>query len=394
MATLASDGPVTRVGLLYPYPNPVSPQSWSGTPAGLAAGLVDNGFELVPIGAVLPVGIRQTIAGLSRVTGRRGPIANRGPLASKARTLEVARQIRKAGHLDALIAMDTEAYRLDQVLPEHLPVATYDDGTFALFAQHPDSDIRRDGIPQAELDRWIARQGIGCRTATVCCLSTGWAARSVVADYHVPADRVRVVGMGHRPRIGANGRRGERDFSAPRFLFVGVEWGRKNGDAVLRAFTELHRTHPSARLDLVGDHPLVVQEGVHDHGLLRRDDPAAQALLDDLFAQATAFVLPSRFDPSPIAYLEAASAGLPVIATTEGGAGELLGDGALTVSPDDDGAILAAMQRLTDPAVAARLGAEAAGRAAESTWANVSRRIVDALTRGQPKTNGGASHSR
>jgi len=379
-----TSGPATRVGLLYPYPDPISPQAWSGTPSGLAAGFTGNGVELVPIGASLPPGVRQAVAALSRAGGRRGPIANRGPLAVRARTLEVARQVRRAGRLDALVAMDTEAYRLDEVLEralpadaasDGLPVATYDDGTFALFARHPDSDIRRDGIPPAELDRWIERQAIGCRAATVCCVSTGWAGRSVVSDYRVPADRVRVVGMGHRARNGS----GARSFDVPRFLFVGVEWGRKNGDAVLRAFEALRRTYPAAMLDLVGEHPPVHAAGVTDHGLLRRDDPAAQALLDGLFQQATAFVLPSRFDPSPIAYLEAASAGLPVIATTEGGAGELLGDGAITVHPDDDEAILAAMLRLCDPSVAAALGAEAARRAAESTWLNVSRRILEAL---------------
>lgn len=377
---MASSDTPRRVGLLYPYPNPLSPQSWSGTPAGLAGGLTANGYELVPIGAQLPFGIRQSVAALSRLGGRRGPIANRRPLPSWARTVEVGRRVRAAGPLDALIAMDTEAYRLDVVLrrarAHRLPVATYDDGTFALFARHPDSDINLAGIPAAELKLWIDRQAIGSRAATVACLSTGWAASSMTEDYGVPADRVRVVGMGHRPRSAAGD---SRDWATPRFLFVGVEWGRKNGEAVLRAFRDVRRTVPGARLDLVGDHPYVDEENVTDHGLLRRDDPAAQALLDSLFAAATAFVLPSRFDPSPIAYLEAASAGLPVIATTEGGAGELLGDGAITVHPDDDDAIRDGMLRLCDPAVAAQLGSEASTRAAESSWTNVSRRILDAL---------------
>jgi len=376
---------MARVGLLYPYPNPISPQSWSGTPAGLAGGIQAGGHELVPIGARLPFGLRQSVAALSRAGGRRGPIANRGPVASAARTWEVTRRVRQAGQLDALIAMDTEAYWLDRVLAglgrPDLPVATYDDGTFAAFARHPDSDISRDAIPPAELERWIERQATGCRAATVACLSTGWAARSVTEDYRVPIDRIRVVGMGHRPRSVAPG---SRDWSRPRFLFVGVEWARKNGDAVLRAFTALRAEVPAAQLDLVGEHPYVSAENVTDHGLLRRDDPAAQQRLDSLFAAATGFVLPSRFDPSPIAYLEAASAGLPVIATTEGGAGELLGDGAITVHPDDDEAILGGLRRLCDPAEAARLGAEAATRAAESTWSNVAARILAALGLPEP----------
>jgi glycosyltransferase involved in cell wall biosynthesis len=199
----------------------------------------------------------------------------------------------------------------------------------------------------------------------------------VIDDFGVPASRVHVVGMGHRTRGGAPP---DRDLSTPRFLFVGVDWKRKNGAAVLRAFEQVRRTYPTATLDMVGEHPsLAGHEGVTGHGFLPRSDPAAQRTLDGLFARSTAFVLPSRFDPSPIAYLEAASAGLPVVATTEGGAGELLGEAAVTVHPDDDDALLAALLHLADEGNARRMGAEAARMAARSSWLGVSARILEAL---------------
>jgi glycosyltransferase involved in cell wall biosynthesis len=278
--------------------------------------------------------------------------------------------------------MDTEAYDLASVLRRGLttdiPVTTFDDGTFALFRRHPDADISLAAIPARDLDLWVRRQGAGCRAASICCVSTSWAGASIVEDYAVPADQVKVVGMGHRPRSADSS---VRDWSSPRFLFVGVEWDRKNGAAVLAAFHSVRQSYPDATLDLVGEHELVTDQGVTDHGLLRRDDPQAQRLLDSLFAKATAFVLPSRFDPSPIAYLEAASAGLPVVATTEGGAGELLGDGAITVHPDDQEALVAGMLRLADPEQAQRLGAEAQRRAEQSSWTKVTERILEHLAR-------------
>jgi glycosyltransferase involved in cell wall biosynthesis len=88
--------------------------------------------------------------------------------------------------------------------------------------------------------------------------------------------------------------------------------------------------------------------------------------------------MPSRFDPSPIAYLEAASAGLPVVATTEGGAGELLGSAAVSVHPDDDDAIVAAMLDLADPAVARTRGEEAHRRSEDATWQAVASRVLAA----------------
>jgi glycosyltransferase involved in cell wall biosynthesis len=366
-----------RIGLLYPTSDPVSPGNWSGTPFGLFEGLRAQGARVVPVPLLLPGPVRLGVAAASRLGSFRPAVAHRSGLYADARTVALARSLHRARPLDALLAMDTELYDLPRVLAgSALPVATYDDGTFALFLTHPDSDVRREGFPPAAVRRWAARQARACRVAQVCCLSTSWARQSVIDDYQVAADRVRVVGMGHRPRVlpGPG-----RDHSSPRYLFVGIDWGRKNGDQVLAAFAQVRRTHPKATLDVVGNHPRLDLAGVVGHGFLPRERPEAQRQLDRLFQRATAFVLPSRFDPSPIAYLEAASAGLPVIATTEGGAGELLGAAALSVHPDDRPALVAAMLRLADPRTARDLGAEAARRASDSTWAAVAGRILGSL---------------
>jgi len=165
----------------------------------------------------------------------------------------------------------------------------------------------------------------------------------------------------------------------PRFLFVGVDWKRKNGAAVLKAFAKVRAQIPSATLAVVGQHPPFEQPGVEGYGFLARENPAGQRLLDQLFASATVFVLPSLFDPSPIAYLEAASAGLPVIATTCGGAGELLGDASISVDPYDNEALYNAMMRLSDGALARSMGMLALVRSANSRWRDVSERIVSSL---------------
>ncbi|WP_411701068.1 glycosyltransferase family 4 protein [Conyzicola sp.] len=366
-----------RVGLLYPNPDPVSPSNWSGTPHGLAGGLRANGVEVVPIGAKLPPIVHESVAVLSRIGGKRGAVAERTIVRQISRTRALGRRVAAAAPgLDAVVAMGLELFDLAAVKPAGVPFVTYDDGTLLQMWRNGDSDIRRAGFPEAEVHRWFDRQAASARAATYCAVSTAWAARSFVDDYGVPAERVRVVGMGHRPRASAAG---ERDWSHPRFLFIGVDWQRKNGDAVLRAFDAVRRSVPHATLDIVGVHPPIDLPGVRDHGFLPRDRPEAQAQLDTLFSTATAFVLPSRFDPSPIAYLEAASAGLPVIATTEGGAGELLGDAAISVHPADDAALVAAMMRLSDSGLARTMGARASAFAATASWEHVASRILQTL---------------
>lgn len=368
---------VRRVALIHPSRGPVTRELWSGTPAGLVGGLRELGIEAVPLGFRLPVAAHKAVALADRAGGRRADRADHSPVRMRARELSYRRQLARLGRIDAGIAVGTDCFRMDRVA-WGFPVASYDDTTFATMWRHPDSDVRLRGFAERDVRQWIETQRLSSRSAQVNCASTAWAARSLVDDFGIDPRQVAVVGMGHvaRPER-ANPR---RDWRRPTFLFLGVEWQRKNGDVVLRAFEQLRQRVPEARLHLVGAHPEVHRDGVIDHGYLPRTDPRAQAELDRVFRESTALVLPSLFDPSPISYLEAASAGLPVIATSEGGAGELLGDAAITVRPRRIDEVMAAMLALCDPAEAERRGRVSSAIAATATWRDVAGRIVAALS--------------
>jgi glycosyltransferase involved in cell wall biosynthesis len=86
---------------------------------------------------------------------------------------------------------------------------------------------------------------------------------------------------------------------------------------------------------------------------------------ETVLAAADAVAVPSkRPDPLPNSALEAAAAGLPLVAAAHGGLTEIVSDGetGLLVSPGDPAALAHALRRLADdPDLAARLGEAAAG---------------------------------
>jgi glycosyltransferase involved in cell wall biosynthesis len=277
--------------------------------------------------------------------------------------------LRRAGHLDGIIQIGT-GYRL----ATDIPIATFEDMTVLQVKTHPYSGWDRLG--RRTFNARVAAQRLAYERATACCLTSRWAADSVICDYGVAPEKVHVVGVGSNHSAPDTG---SRDWNQPRFLFVGIDWARKNGDAVIRAFARLHEELPSARLDVVGRHPPLADPGVAGHGVLRLDVPEQHARLEHLFSKATCFVMPSHSEAVGIAYVEAAAAGLPSIGTSQGGSDFLIGDGGLVINPNDDDALLDAMRLLSEPDTAARVGEAAKRRAQLFTWRGVAERLLHAL---------------
>lgn len=369
-----------RIGVAFPG-DPSQKATWSGIPSGLIGGLASAGVEPVPVGiepppALLAVGTNAVAAAYVR-TGPdlRTAIKNARQAARASASLAavtswaVPAALRRAGRLDGVIQIGT-----GYTLRSEAPVVTYEDMTIPQTRTHPYAGW--DLLTERSFDSRMARQRRAYEMATGCCLTSPWAARSVLEDYGIEAEKVHVVGIGCNHVAPAI----EREWGVPRFLFVGLDWERKNGPGLLRAFTRLREELPAAHLDLVGGHPPIDQPGVSGHGVLRLDLAEQHDRLERLYAAATCFVMPSHSEASAIAYVEAATAGLPSIGTSAGGSGYLIGEGGLVVDPADDDALLAAMRRLADPEAAARMGAVAKERSRLFSWDAVAGRLLQVLT--------------
>jgi glycosyltransferase involved in cell wall biosynthesis len=156
-------------------------------------------------------------------------------------------------------------------------------------------------------------------------------------------------------------------------LYVGASDWHKNVEGMFAGLAEARKREPDVLLawagKLRGDHAehvraLAERFGVADAvrllGFVSDDDLAV------LFREARAHVLVSWCEGFGLTVVEAMAAGCPVVTTRGGSLGEVAGDAALTVEPDDHAAIGAAIARLVADAdlraMLARRGRERAPR--------------------------------
>jgi glycosyltransferase involved in cell wall biosynthesis len=345
-----------------------SPEGWSGIPYGLGLGLRARGCSVEHVNtgpAVLQ----------SRIARRALRTANLrfAPELAWLRGRSAARRLRDPR---AVFIQIGSGY----LMPAGASYVTLDDITVKQTVDlAPELARLRGGsaLGRRVFAAWNERQRLIYQRAIACCVATEWNRESVIRDYGVPEERVVVVGFGRNLPLQPPA---TRVWKPPRFLFVGVDWARKNGAAVVAAFEELRARHaPDATLVVVGHHPPISAAGVQEVGRLDLSDPGDRDRLRSLFHSATCFVMPSRFEPFGIVYLEAASAGLPAIGTTVGGARMAIGDGGVVVDPDDHHGLLEAMRRFADPELARRVGERARRHSEPFTWERVAERILAAI---------------
>jgi glycosyltransferase involved in cell wall biosynthesis len=105
--------------------------------------------------------------------------------------------------------------------------------------------------------------------------------------------------------------------SAPTLLTVGRLSPEKGIDLLLHAVAIVRRTHPEMQLTIlgIGTEAASLRKLVHTLALTSSVHFAGYANPAEYYATSTLFVLPSRYEGMPNALLEAAAAGLPIMAT-------------------------------------------------------------------------------
>lgn len=280
--------------------------TWSGTPAGLRAALIDL-CEVVDVGTqlngILRTGLRAL--GTRRVDGKWKSLWRHGTLT----TQRVERQLRygvQSADPDVVLEIQDLAvldrpYMVVQDLSYNLLLENFSAGGVPHF----------HGLSRRQIDRLRARQDRIYQSAAALLPMSGWLAASLVAQ-GVSSDRIHVINPGVNATWDRPDPPRRRQSSVFRLLFIGRDFETKGGPQVVAAFARLREEFgPRVRLTIAGPPrwPLrgPIPIGVDYLGVQSRSQVGQLLDSHDLF------VMPSLMEGFGMAFAEALSRGLPCI---------------------------------------------------------------------------------
>jgi glycosyltransferase involved in cell wall biosynthesis len=209
-----------------------------------------------------------------------------------------------------------------------------------------------------------------------------YVADDVVELYAIDRAKVCATGGGANFRIADDLGTDAVRTPGKRVLFVGIDFVRKGGPALVDAFAEVVRRHPEATLTVVGPTSEEVSRFVSPAPpwLDPRGFVRDRRALAELYASADVFCLPAVFEPYGLVLQEAMAHGVPCVVTQVGALPEIVGDGGLTVRPGDRDQLVTALDALLrDPAAAHEAGSHGRRRLSSMSWAAVVDRMIEHL---------------
>jgi glycosyltransferase involved in cell wall biosynthesis len=223
-------------------------------------------------------------------------------------------------------------------------------------------------------------------------------ARDLAAFFHVPAHRLTIIpnGLDHARFHPASRETSRAELAArdgicgPFFLYLArLEHPAKNHVRLISAFNQFkHATHSSWRLVLGGSdwHGADVIHAAIRHspfaGDIRTLGFVADADLPALYRAADVFIYPSLYEGFGMPPTEAMACGCPVICSTRGSLGEVVGQAAATVEPENINSITVQMCALAgDAQLRDRLANAGLGQARKFNWEHTAAETLGAYER-------------
>lgn len=229
-----------------------------------------------------------------------------------------------------------------------LPHFVYTDHTHLANLLYPSFD-RKKLLPET----WIRREKTIYENARIVFTRSSHVTYSVITHYNIPKEKVKCVYYG--ANVPSQIEPDPVRYTRKNILFVGINWKRKGGEDLLKAFEVVHKSHPDATLTIVGSNPAVNHPNIKVVGRVPINE------MGKYYEQASIFCLPTTLEPSAVAYIEAQAFRLPLVVTNIGAAPDFTSNGknGFLVEVNQPQQLANSLIRLLDdPALCQRMGNE------------------------------------
>lgn len=343
-----------RILLIAPG-DPRHPKTWSGTPYHLSielekrdalAGAISTTEVTSQLG-------RAAAAIASSIYYQRRQLLGYGRFLRMIKGRSVARAIATVEAPAALHLMTTHLPLIgDKGTTRHY---LYLDTSQRLWSRYSDLRHRRSG--NLERDVHLLERRAFAQMEHIFTISA-YLRDDLINHYGVAKERVSAVGSG----LGSIAPwMGPKDYSNGAILYVGLDWEAKGGQLTLEAFSLARRERPHLCLTMVC-------EKAAQQRLLKLQIPGVKPLtqiswdqLQQLYREASLFVMPALHQPWGLAYLEALSCAVPIVGLARLSTPELNGNGLYgwSLNSQDPRELAAVMITAADhPSESARMGKE------------------------------------
>jgi glycosyltransferase involved in cell wall biosynthesis len=171
---------------------------------------------------------------------------------------------------------------------------------------------------QRDKRKWLELERESYHNATMIFTFSDNTRNSVIKDYGGDEERVVTtysgVNLKELPTF-------KKDYSNKTILFTGIEFERKGGPTLKKAFKEVKKEVTDAKMVIVGAEPQINISDITIKGYINRGE------LLELYKEASIFAMPSICDPFPNVFFEAMAYKTPCIGSTASGIPEMIEDG-------------------------------------------------------------------